>query len=272
MTTKLTKSQKKTFVVDSGSKHRPAVTVDGVSYRKVVAEVRFDGKCNNGHNTFAITGSAWIAGRRINLANPDVCGCIHEIIAVAFPELKPFIKWHLCATDGPMYYVANTTYLARTCSHPGKKPGDPIQFERVVTLGNSSFPIKFSPKVVDFLEEAQKLGWRLGIKEVPHKNTSMFGSKYTFDTHDCLWSEAPFDCLDDAQRFVSTYHEVGMTIVSRPIKFATVVKPDLEAARNCALWPEATLAQLQSEEALLARLPSLLEEFKADIESLGFEW
>lgn len=35
------------------------------------------------------------------------CGCIHEDIAKAFPELRPFIKWHLTGRDAPMHYVAN---------------------------------------------------------------------------------------------------------------------------------------------------------------------
>lgn len=50
---------------------------------------------------------------------------------------------------------------------------------------------------------------------------------------------------------------------------------DLDAARRCAIWPEATDAELSVEPeelkaALLARLPSLLAEFRAAVESLGF--
>jgi hypothetical protein len=29
-----------------------------------------------------------------------------------FPELAPFLKWHLCSTDGPLHYIANTRYHA----------------------------------------------------------------------------------------------------------------------------------------------------------------
>ncbi len=42
----------------------------------------------------------------------DSGGCIHGEIAKHFPELAPFIKWHLCSSDGPLHYVANTVYLA----------------------------------------------------------------------------------------------------------------------------------------------------------------
>ncbi len=37
-------------------------------------------------------------------------GCIHENIAEHFPELAPYIKWHLFDWNGPMHYIANTMY------------------------------------------------------------------------------------------------------------------------------------------------------------------
>jgi len=46
-------------------------------------------------------------------------------------------------------------------------------------------------------------------------------------------------------------------------------EPDLEAARNAACWPDAQLEDF-TKEKLEARLPALMEEFKRDVESLGF--
>jgi hypothetical protein len=43
--------------------------------------------------------------------------------------------------------------------------------------------------------------------------------------------------------------------------------------RNAAIWPEATDEQLMADdlkEQLEARLPALLAEFQAAVESLGF--
>lgn len=74
----------------------------------IIAEVRYDDQCGNGHNTFSITGEIRIPGHR----DVETCGCIHEDIAKAFPELAPLIKWHLVSSDGPMHYVANTMYHA----------------------------------------------------------------------------------------------------------------------------------------------------------------
>ncbi|MCI5211237.1 MAG: hypothetical protein D3910_21185, partial [Candidatus Electrothrix sp. ATG2] len=45
---------------------------------------------------------------------------------------------------------------------------------------------------------------------------------------------------------------------------------EIEAARNSAVWPDATIEQLQDKKTLLNRLPPLLTEFKSDIEQLGF--
>jgi hypothetical protein len=43
--------------------------------------------------------------------------------------------------------------------------------------------------------------------------------------------------------------------------------PDLKAARVCAVAPEATLEQLQDVDWLKARLPELIESFKADMDA-----
>lgn len=96
-TSTLTKKQSKQFTKSyTENKERYTIT----------ATVRYDDQCNNGHNTFSITGE--IKGPR----GWECCGCIHEDIAKHFPELAPFIKWHLCSSDGPLHYVANTVYHA----------------------------------------------------------------------------------------------------------------------------------------------------------------
>ena len=75
---------------------------------KITAAVRFDDECGNGHNTFSITGEIINPKRRGDQI--ESCGCLHEQIAAHFPELAPLIKWHLCSSDGPMHYIANTLY------------------------------------------------------------------------------------------------------------------------------------------------------------------
>ena len=70
------------------------------------AVVRHDDRCENGHNTFSVTASLYVGYVE------RACGCLHDEIRERIPELAPFIKWHLCSTDGPLHYVANTVYHA----------------------------------------------------------------------------------------------------------------------------------------------------------------
>lgn len=79
----------------------------GVRY-KILATVRYDDSCGNGHNSFAITADI----KRLNRTRwvDDSCGCCHKEVARVFPALAPLLKWHLCSSDGPMHYLANTLY------------------------------------------------------------------------------------------------------------------------------------------------------------------
>ena len=40
------------------------------------------------------------------------CGCQHDTVRRVFPELAPFLDWHLSFADGPMHYEANALYWA----------------------------------------------------------------------------------------------------------------------------------------------------------------
>lgn len=104
MTSTLTKKQVKVF--------KKSYTENGREY-VLIANVRYDDECGNGHNTFAVTGEVWRAknGQPIG-RDCESCGCIHEDIANHLPELAPYLKWHLVSSDGPMYYIANTVYHA----------------------------------------------------------------------------------------------------------------------------------------------------------------
>lgn len=134
---------------------------------EIYVKIRYDDTCQNGHNTFSITGI--IYENRVHRWG----GCIHKEIKKHFPNLRKFIKWHLCSSNGPLHYVANTVYHA-------------------------------------------------GVTE---------------------WKK----------------------------------ERNFNAARSCAIWPEATDEQLslpshELEALLVARLPKLMADFKQAIEELGFEY
>ena len=112
MTSTLTKNQEKTLRKEYTERGKPYV---------IYCRVRYDDRCNNGHNTFSITGEIWT---RPKGRDCESCGCIHEEITKHFPELAPFIKWHLCSSDGPLHYLANTVFHASNRDHWGLLKGE----------------------------------------------------------------------------------------------------------------------------------------------------
>lgn len=75
----------------------------------------------------------------------------------------------------------------------------------------------------------------------------------------------------DAERIAAG---IGGEIVPIPYEYHEGKARDLEAAREAAVWPEATDEELSVSrealtQALLDRLPALMVEFKAAVESLG---
>jgi hypothetical protein len=215
----LTSNQKKSF--------GPKFYTEHGSQLRIVAEVRHDDRCGNGHNSFAIT--ATIDEKCGGQWRDHSGGCCHDEVAKHFPELAPLIKWHLTSTDGPMHYVANTTYHASDKDHRGLRKDERRQLKNgrtglnvweVVTRNDKGERISVSSS--NWIDSAQKPAGKLSAEYEP------------------VWIEGEGK------------------------------KSDLEAARSCAVWPDATLDQLQDKDALLARLPALMAEFKAAVESLGF--
>jgi hypothetical protein len=108
-------------------------TEGGRKYR-IRATVRYDDQCGNGHNTFSITGD--IDRKGTYGWEDDAGGCLHDEIAKHFPKLKPYIKWHLVSSDGPMHYLANTLYHASNRDHNGLLKGE----KRQIRNGKTGLP------------------------------------------------------------------------------------------------------------------------------------
>lgn len=111
---KLTKEQTKTSRKDyTDEDGRPAV---------IIAKVRHDDSCGNGHNSFGVTAESYGPDRypgepKIQHKDGKTLwlwggGQQHEEIGKHFPELKPVLRFHLCSTDGPLHYIANSLYWA----------------------------------------------------------------------------------------------------------------------------------------------------------------
>lgn len=268
----LTKNQKRVYGVK--------FYTEGGERLRIRALVRHDDECGNGHNSFSITGEIerkkdngqwyWQAG-----------GCLHDEIAKHFPELAPFIKWHLTDTTGPMHYIANTLYHAGNRDCYGLLKGEIRSYKKTVKF--KGFPFTFDMRgKSEFLKwlEALKFGKRAGdfeILEVEHgkeKDGYKFAPKYTFSGFPVKeWHRCPFDDRQEAEQWKTALLTIPFEIVKTPDAWGEGKERDLNAARACAVWPEATDAELCSPDLkakLEARLPAMLKQFKKDVESLGF--
>ena len=139
--TTLTKCQNR----DYGPK---TYTEDGEK-RRITAHVRYDDRCGNGHNTFAITASIdhYAGGRWTDFAG----GCLHDSVATHFPHLARFIRWHTVSDDGPMHFISNTVYHAGDRDCYGLRQGESRQI-RNGKSGRPSWTLKQSadlPRYVD---------------------------------------------------------------------------------------------------------------------------
>lgn len=214
---------------------------------EISAEIRFDDDCNNGHNTFAITGEITTPASR-RRGDIEAGGCIHDEIARAFPGLAPLIRWHLCSTDGPMHYVANAVYMAGDRDHRGLRAGeqkplvgpDGVGFWELVATSPSAAALKDN-----YPELAGVPGAPLYALKTSHKGDNPPAAPGLAWRRQMLTGEGK--------------------------------ARDLDAARRIAVWPEATDAELCQprdvlKAALEARLPGLLAAFRADMEAAGLIW
>ncbi|TIX43793.1 MAG: hypothetical protein E5V40_01755 [Mesorhizobium sp.] len=249
------------------------------------AELRFDDNPRNGHNTFAITGE---------IRDPSVkrdggivaCGCVHDEIAKAFPELAPLIRWHLVSTIGPMHYVANTVYLAGDRDYNGHKAGEVSATETVIKFGDNPISHKVKKKFLAFLQSATELNGQgrfdFEVIAVPYVNKTGerhydFDPKYTFGGFGVDWYGCPFDSERQALEFLGALKTCNPRFETVATAWAKGKARELDSARHAAAWPEASDAELSAEPAelkaaLLARLPGLIAAFRHDMESAGFLW
>jgi hypothetical protein len=255
-------------------KHYGPKPIDGYGAGAAIwAKVRFDDECGNGHNTFAITADVRVPKHRDIVA----VGCMHHEIAKAFPELAKYIKWHLCSTDGPMHYLANTCYHAGDRDYNGHRKGEPCRFEYGIRFGDSPVTHRVKRSFFDFLEERHGTGdFQVhAIAHGPTKDSYKYGDHYSFVGYCEEWHECPFHDKAAADEFCEGMNRCKIEWVKTAVEFSEGKARELDAARSCAAWPEATdeeLAAPDLKERLVARLPALLEEFQKDMEELGFTW
>lgn len=251
----------------------------------IKAEIRFDDELGNGHNGFAITATVWNPRRR---GDCEACGCLHDDIAAVFPELAGLIKWHLSSTDGPMHYVANTVYHASNRDHSGRAAGEACAFENLIRFGDSPVTHKVTAKLGLFIRERMQatgdgayrldpIGGAFQVVAFNHEKPETFSPNYSLVGFGGRWHEAPFKDKATAEEWAQALNTCRVQFEVRATQFSEGKTRNLEAARSCAVWPDAADEQLTApraelEAALLARLPALLDAMRQDITAAGFFW
>lgn len=269
---KLTKRQEKKFTKQ--------IKVDGRKGR-IEVKVRYDDSCNNGYNTFAITGTVYSHASSSADRYLVFGGCIHDQIAKYMPELEHLIKWHLTTSECPtMHYVENTLYWARDRDYPDKEIGEAVKWAK--RLKFDKYPFTFSQQekgfwdYLDGIEDFNAVEI-VSIKYNKEIGTYDFNPKYSFkgfikDDEHRPWYNAPFSTERVAEEFLKALQESSYKYVEIPTAWCEAEESNLENARKTALWEDATLEQLRNKELLVARIPELREKFIADIEEFGFEF
>lgn len=228
-----------------------------------VVKLRFDDSCGNGHESFAATCS-------YDLGNAG--GANHEEIVRHFPELEPFMKWHLVSTDGPMHYLSNVLFLAGDHDCWGRAPGEPYAFKPFLFVSDSPIGVPLPERFAAWLREH----WDEKHFSEPVPCTGEYDPKVTLKGYDCSWANAPFDTGRDASDFIAAL-ELPCEIKERPTMWSTGKERELDAARRAACWPEAidevlTLDRGSLEHLLMTRLPSLIAAFREAMVTLGFTY
>lgn len=249
--------------------------------------IRFDDECKNKHNSFSITADV-VTERSRRLRDIEAGGCLHDDIAKVFPELAGLIQWHLFDSEnGPMHYVANTMYHASNRADMRYAPGEACQWETRIRFGTFPVTFDFSRRFREYLKartEFNKATPKTNPQHiakfepvaVPYVKTS--GKDYDFEPHYTVtgdvcekWHEAPFKNLREAQEFCEVINNYPMHFEVTPTAYAKEKPRNLDAARRCANWPEATDEQLIGDPetlkaALLARLPDMMTKFRKAIQ------
>ena len=216
--------------------------------------IRWDDHCNNGHNTFSLTGA-------LRTGRDSIGGCIHEEIARYMPEFAKYIPYHLVSADGPLHYFANTTYFAGDRDFNGARSGEQRRDEG----RGKMWQLAASPYSVCFSDEQP------APQEYPYEPVLDANGEQARNFEGVpLWQEV-------GRPYAKIASEVAPKPRTQPYRpvLGEGKECELDAARRAAVWPDASDEVLSQdkpelEKALAQRLPALMDEFKAVVESLDF--
>ena len=203
----------------------------------LVATVRHDDRFGNGHNSFSVTADLYDRSDRSDRMPHEAC-IVHR-------------------ANGKTLWLGSGGCLHDEVSEHIPELAPFIKWHLTSTNG----PMHYVDNTIYHATElGPKSAWVYfddpanGIKEKVMKY--------------CDIAEAIEICTGQSK----TFNYVSGSGYRYEIDEKTGKKADIDAARKCAVWPEATKEQLQDKAQLISRLPALLAEFKKAVESLGMEY
>ena len=166
-----------------------------------------------------------------------MCGCCHDEIAEHFPELEKYIKWHGTTSEGPLHYISNTLYHAGDKDCNGLKKGE----------------------------------FRSFTYKVMANGKELFQSRVFYSFRNWIHRD---EAKAEAEEFLANIKpslnpHIVQVGYGEPSEGQI---PNLGYARSTAIWPDATLEQLNDKQALEDRLPELMIDFQQAMEELGFTY
>lgn len=209
--------------------------------RLVIAEVRWDDQCGNGYNTFAVTGSVY---------GPH--GHVINGTAKTSDGTLLFMESCGCVHEDIAAHIPELAPMIRWHLFD---PFGPMHYvaNTVYLAGDRDC---WGMKKGEFQQHTSRGQQNNGVAGVPNWVLELP------EVRDMYAAEKP----------------APVTLEWKPYgRTGEGKERELDAARHTAVWPDATDEELSADPetlkaALLARLPKLLAEFRAAVESLGFNY
>ena len=261
-------------------------------YRAAVC-LRYDDECGNGHNTFSATASVYggplffpnpktRAERRANAEPKIAWSCLGPMAKAAphIPDFAEFDKWHGCSSDGPLHYPGNAVFMAGVRDCWGRAAGEESAWGYGVRFGGVPLTHRVRASFWEYLKERAGTGEFTAVA-IAHEDrpgeTFKFAPKFTPPGFASKWHECPWDDQTEADEWCAALNACAVEFVKIPTAWSEGKARELDTARACAIWPEATDEQLSASTedltaALNARLPGLMADFRRFIEGLEFVW
>jgi len=213
----------------------------------IILNLRYDDEGGNSHNSFSITAAVHKGGKNYSGHSLIACGVFTKFIKHNLPDFAYLSKWHWMTSEGPLHYIANTQYHASDKDCHGLRKGE-----------YSAYVIKVMCNIGKEEEEVQV-----------YESGTMYTNPQGNENLESSNAKEQLKVEEMVQRIKP---ELNPRLVKVPLEgsISDGKEVDVEAARDSAIWPEASLDQLRDEGALKRRLPQLISDFAADMGKLGF--